>query len=228
VTDDGSGLNKEKILQKAQANGLLRKAPGDYTDKEIYQFIFMPGFSTTEAVTNYSGRGVGMDVVSKNMEAVQGVTSVDSIPGEGSVITMKIPLTLAIIKGMTIRMGGEKFTVPIDAISNSFPPKKSDMFIDPNGNEMITVYGEHLNVVKLYEFFEVHEAAKDIEDGLMMIVTNGDDRICLFIDELVAEQSVVVKNLPKYMKKIPGISGCTLLGNGDISLIIETAAFFDR
>jgi len=125
-------------------------------------------------------------------------------------------------------MGGERYTVPIDAISNSFPPKKKDMFIDPNGNEMITVYGEHLNVVKLYEFFETPEAAKDIEDGIMMIVENGDDRICLFIDELVGEQNVVVKNLPKYIKKIPGLSGCTLLGNGDISLIIETAAFFDK
>jgi two-component system chemotaxis sensor kinase CheA len=141
---------------------------------------------------------------------------------------MKIPLTLAIIKGMTIKIGGEKFTVPIDAIVNSFFPKRKDMFIDPNGNEMITYYGEHLNVVRLCDFFDMPEAARDVEEGIMMIIQNGDDRICLLIDELVAEQSVVVKNLPKYMKKVPGLSGCTLLGNGDISLIIETAAFFDR
>jgi len=228
VSDDGGGLDKEKILAKAQRNGLLRKSPSDYTEKEIYQFIFMPGFSTTEAVTSFSGRGVGMDVVNKNMEIVQGTTSIDSIKGEGSVITMKIPLTLAIIKGMTIKMGGEKYTIPIDAIQQSFAPKMKDMFIDPNGNEMITVYGEHLNIVKLYEFFDTPEAARDIEDGIMMIVENGDDRICLFIDELLGEQSVVVKPIPKYIKKIPGVSGCTLLGNGDISLIIEAAAFFDR
>jgi len=126
-------------------------------------------------------------------------------------------------------MGGEKYTVPIEYISNSFRVKnKEDVFIDPSGNEMITVYGEHLNIVRLYEFFDTPEAACDIEDGIMMIVIKGDDKICLFIDELDKEQNVVVKNMPPYIKKIPGIGGCTLLGNGDISLIIDTAAFFDR
>lgn len=228
VQDDGGGLDRDRILEKAQNNGLLRKSPGEYSDKEIYQFIFLPGFSTNEAVTSYSGRGVGMDVVSKNLEIVGGTTTVDSTPGEGSIFTMKIPLTLAIRKGMIIEMGGAKYTIPIDSIKNSFKPARKDIFTDPDGNEMITVYGEHLNIVKLYEFFEMPEAARAVEDGIMMIVENDNAKVCLLIDELVGEQSVVVKNLPKYIKKIPGLSGCTLLGNGDISLIIDPAAFFDK
>jgi two-component system chemotaxis sensor kinase CheA len=124
IEDDGAGLNKEKIMSKAMENGLLRKPEAEYTDKEIYQFIFMPGFSTNAKVTAYSGRGVGMDVVNTNLELAGGTALVDSTPGEGSVFTLKIPLTLAIIEGMTIMIAGAKYTIPIASIKRSFKPKK--------------------------------------------------------------------------------------------------------
>ncbi len=228
VKDDGAGLNKDRIMAKAKANGLLRKPENEYTDKEIHQFIFLPGFSTNEKVTSFSGRGVGMDVVSTNLEVVGGSVIVDSVPGEGTVFTLKIPLTLAIIEGMTIKMGGAKYTIPIVSIKQSFKAKKQSVFYDPSGNEMITVRGEVYNVVRLYEFFSVESEITDIEDGIMIMLENGDQTVCLFVDELIGEQQVVVKTMSKYLKKIRGISGCTLLGNGDISLIIDVAGFFDK
>ena len=228
IEDDGAGLNKDRIMEKAKNNGLLRKPESEYTDKEIFQFIFMPGFSTNEAVTSYSGRGVGMDVVNKNLEFVGGSVVVDSVPGEGSTFILKIPLTLAIIKGMIINMAGSKFTIPIVSIRDSFRANPDDIFMDPSGNEMITVRGDHYNVVRLHEFFGLDGNARDIAEGIMMIIENGDDSICLLVDELVGEQQVVRKAIPKYIKQIRGISGCTLLGNGDISLIIDVAGFFDK
>ena len=228
IEDDGNGLNRDRIMEKAKNNGLLKKPENEYTDKEIFQFIFMPGFSTNEAVTSYSGRGVGMDVVNKNLEFVGGSVVVDSVPGEGSTFILKIPLTLAIIKGMIINMGGAKYTIPIVSIRDSFRANPDDIFMDPSGNEMITVRGDHYNVVRLHDFFGLEGDTKDIADGIMMIIENGDDAICLFVDELVGEQQVVRKTIPKYIKQIRGISGCTLLGNGDISLIIDVAGFFDR
>ena len=228
ISDDGQGLNKEAIMNKARTNGLLRKPENEYTDKEIYQFIFLPGFSTNEQVTSYSGRGVGMDVVSTNLEEVGGSVLVESCPGQGSVFTLKIPLTLAIIEGMTIKMGGAKYTIPIISIKESFKAKADQVFIDPNGNEMIQVRGEVYNVVRLYEFFGLDSSVQNIEDGIMIMLENGDQTVCLFADELIGEQQVVVKSMPKYIKKVHGISGCTLLGNGDISLIIDVAGFFDK
>ncbi len=228
ITDDGAGLDKDKIMRKAKNNGLLRKPENEYTEKEIHQFIFLPGFSTNEVVTSYSGRGVGMDVVTTNLEVVGGSVLVDSTPGEGSVFTLKIPLTLAIIEGMTVKMGGAKYTIPIISIKQSFKAKKESMFTDPDGNEMIMDRGEVYNVVRLYEFFNVQSDITNIEDGIMIMLENGDQRICLFADELIGEQQVVVKTIPKYIKKIRGISGCTLLGNGDISLIIDVAGLFDK
>jgi two-component system chemotaxis sensor kinase CheA len=228
IKDDGAGLDREKILKKAKTNGLLKKAENEYTDKEVQQFIFLPGFSTNEQVTSYSGRGVGMDVVSTNLELVGGSVLVDSVPGQGSTFTLKIPLTLAIIDGMTVKMGGAKYTIPIVAIKQSFKADKKDIFTDPNNNEMISTRGEIYNVVRLHEFFGVETAVKNIEDGILIMLENGEQTVCLLADELVGEQQVVVKSIPKYFKKTKGISGCTLLGNGDISLIIDVAGFFDK
>ena len=228
IKDDGQGLDKDAIMSKARRNGLLRKPENEYSDKEIHQFIFLPGFSTNEEVTSYSGRGVGMDVVSTNLEEVGGSVLVESNPGEGSVFTLKIPLTLAIIEGMTIKMGGAKYTIPIISIKESFKAKASQVFADPSGNEMIQVRGEVYNVVRLYEFFGLESFTQDVEDGIMIMLENGDQTVCLFADELIGEQQVVVKSMPKYIKKVHGISGCTLLGNGDISLIIDVTGFFDR
>ena len=228
VKDDGAGLNRDKILEKARDHGLLRKGDTDYTDKEIYQFIFMPGFSTNSEVTAFSGRGVGMDVVNTNLEIVGGTVLVDSTPGEGSAFTLKIPLTLAIIEGMTIHMAGAKYTIPIASIKRSFKPKMENVFSDPDGNEMITDRGEIYNIVRLYEFFGIEDAITDLEEGILIQIENGDQFICLLVDELIGEQQAVVQSMPRYFDKVRGLSGCTLLGNGDISLIIDVAGFFDK
>ena len=228
IKDDGAGLNKEKILDKARDHGLLRKPESEYTDKEIYQFIFMPGFSTNSEVTAFSGRGVGMDVVTTNLEIVGGTALVDSNPGVGSTFTLKIPLTLAIIEGMTIHMAGAKYTIPIASIKRSFKPKMENVFTDPDGNEMITDRGEIYNIVRLYEFFGIDGAITDLEEGILIQLENGDQFICLLVDDLIGEQQAVVQSMPKYFSKVRGLSGCTLLGNGDISLIIDVAGFFDK
>ncbi|MDR2899234.1 MAG: chemotaxis protein CheA, partial [Clostridiales bacterium] len=228
VKDNGKGLDRERIMDKAMRNGLLVKPEDEYTDKEVYNFILLPGFSTNEAVTEYSGRGVGMDVVTSNIEAVGGTVIVDSTPGEGSTFTLKIPLTLAIIEGMIIKIGGTKYTIPIISIERSFKATESDLVHDPSGNEMITVRDETYNFVRLNQEFALNDGVMNIEEGIVMMLENGDQKICVLVDELIGEQQVVVKSIPKYIKKPRGISGCTLLGNGEISLIIDVAGFFDR
>jgi len=228
IKDDGRGLNRDRIMQKAKDNGLLSKPEAEYTDKEVHQFIFKPGFSTNAQVTAYSGRGVGMDVVVTNLEVVGGTVLVESVPGEGSVFTLKIPLTLAIIEGMTIHMAGAKYTIPIASIKRSFKPDMENVFTDPDGNEMITDRGEIYNIVRLHEFFGIENAITNLEDGILMQLENGDEIICLLVDELIGEQQAVVQAMPKYFNKVQGLSGCTLLGNGDISLIIDVAGFFDK
>ncbi|MBR1442513.1 MAG: chemotaxis protein CheA, partial [Firmicutes bacterium] len=225
VKDDGAGINKEKVMAKAKANGLLKKPEEEYTDREIYQFIFHAGLSTNDTVTNYSGRGVGMDVVVSNVEAVGGTIIVESGQGEGTTTILKIPLTLAIIEGMLIKMGGAKYTIPIASIHETFKPKKENIFTDPDGNEMITIRDDVYNIVRLDEFFGTKSSVDDIEDGVLIMLENEGQQVCLFVDELVGEQQVVVKTMPKFIKRIKGISGCTLLGNGDISLIIDVAGF---
>ena len=228
IKDDGKGINREKVLDKARDNGLLRKPESEYTDKEIQQFIFMAGFSTNAEVTAFSGRGVGMDVVRNNLEVVGGTALVDSTQGEGSTFTLKIPLTLAIIEGMTILMAGAKYTIPIASIKRSFKPKMENVFADPDGNEMITDRGEIYNIVRLYEFFSIPDAITDLEEGILIQLENGDQFICLLVDDLIGEQQAVVQSMPKYFNKVQGLSGCTLLGNGEISLIIDVAGFFDK
>ena len=228
VKDDGQGLNREKIMAKAKRQGLLTKPEDEYSEKEIYGFILLPGFSTNENVTEYSGRGVGMDVVTSNIEVVGGTVLVDSTPGEGSVFTLKIPLTLAIIEGMIIKIGGTKYTIPIISIEKSFKARAEDLTVDPSGNEMITVRDETFNFVRLNREFALGEGLDDAEEGIVMMLENGEQKICVLVDELIGEQQVVVKSIPKYIRKPPGISGCTLLGNGEISLIIDVAGFFDR
>ncbi|WP_317366281.1 chemotaxis protein CheA [uncultured Tyzzerella sp.] len=228
VKDDGAGINKEKVMAKAKSAGILKKPEEEYTDREIYQLIFHAGLSTKEAVTSYSGRGVGMDVVTANIEAVGGSIIVESEQGYGTTTILKIPLTLAIIEGMLISMGGAKYTIPIAAIQETFKIKKENIFLDPDGNEMITLRDDVFNLVRLYDFFNAPTEVKDIEEGVVIRLEMEGRTVCLFVDELIGEQQVVVKSIPKYIKKVKGISGCTLLGNGDISLIVDVAGFYDN
>jgi two-component system chemotaxis sensor kinase CheA len=228
IKDDGRGINTEKVLRKAKENGLTTKPDAEYTDKEIHQFIFLPGFSTNDQVTAFSGRGVGMDVVTSNLEIVSGTAVVDSVMGVGTTFTLKIPLTLTIQDGMSVLVAGAMYTIPIANIIKSFKTEADDVFTDPSGNEMVTNRGEIFNVVRLYEFFHIEGAITDIETATLVMLEHGDEVICLMVDELIGQQQAVVKPMPKYFKKVRGISGCTLLGNGGISLIIDVAGFFDK
>lgn len=224
IKDDGRGLNKEKILKKAINNGLLTKSPEEMTDREIYNLIFLPGFSTKEVVTEYSGRGVGMDVVNKNIGAVGGSIYVDSTENVGTTITIKIPLTLAIINGMNIKVGNSRYTLPLTSIKESFRPKQNEVFHDPDGNEMIMIRGACYPVLRLHEFFSVKTDIVNFHEGILIMVELEHKAFCLFVDELLGEQQVVVKALPdfiKNLKKINGLAGCTLLGDGSISLILD-------
>lgn len=224
VKDDGKGLNKKKILAKARENGLLTIPNMELTDKDIYSLVFTPGFSTKEKVTEFSGRGVGMDVVTKNIEAVGGSASIDSAEDIGTTVTLKIPLTLAIIDGMNIRIGNALYTIPITAIRESFRPRKKDIIKDPDNNEMIMLRGECYPILRLHEYFGVTTDVTDFTEGILIMVEQDDQYICLFADELIGQQQVVVKTLPSYIKntkKIKGLAGCTLLGDGSISLILD-------
>jgi two-component system chemotaxis sensor kinase CheA len=229
VRDDGEGLNKEKILKKAKDNGLISKSD-EMTDREIYNLIVQPGFSTNDNVTEFSGRGVGMDVVTKNLEAVGGSVSIDSTEGVGTITTLKIPLTLAIIDGMNIRVGNAKYTIPITSIQEAFKTKRKDIVKDPEGNEMIMVRGECYPILRLHELYNIKTDITDLTEGIILMVEQDGKYLCILLDELLGQQQVVVKSLPNYIKdtkRIEGLAGCTLLGDGSISLILHIGGLFN-
>lgn len=224
IKDDGGGLNKERILDRARKNGLITKPESELTDREIYSFIFAPGFSTKEKVTEFSGRGVGMDVVVSNIKSLGGKVIVDSEPGIGSVTTIKIPLTLAIIEGMSVQVGGSRFTIPINYISRSFRPEEGQIFQDPDGQEMIMVQGKCCPVVRLYDMYKIEGAVSEPTEGIVLLLEAGEKIIGVLADKLLGVQEIVVKPVPQYIHKVmqtTGISGCTLLGDGSISLILD-------
>ena len=224
VKDDGKGLDRHKIYEKAYNQGLVYQSIEDMKDKDIYRLILNPGFSMKEQVTEFSGRGVGMDVVAKNIESVGGSVIVDSIYGKGTTIILKIPLTLAIIEGMNIKVGDSRFTVPIVSIKESFRPKRKDIISDTEGSEMIMVRGLCYPIIKLHEHYSLKTEIKNYEEGILIMVEEDDRSCCLFADELLGQQQVVVKSLPNYIKKgrkVKGLGGCTLLGDGSISLILD-------
>lgn len=231
IRDDGKGLNKQKILKKAKDIGLLIKSEQDMTDREIYNLILLPGFSTNDRVTEFSGRGVGMDVVAKNVEAIGGTVSIDSIAGIGSTITLKMPLTLAIIDGMNIGVGNSRYTIPTTTIKQSFRPIETDIIKDPDGNEMIMVRGQCYPILRLHEHFDVKTKVINFTEGILIMAEQDERTLCIFADELLGQQQVVVKALPKYIKNIGhigGLAGCTLLGDGSISLILDVGGLINN
>lgn len=228
VKDDGAGLNREKILHRIKEMGLLTKPETEMTDREIFAHILLPGFSTKDEVSEFSGRGVGMDVVVQNLAAVGGKVLVDSTAGVSTTTTLKIPLTLAIIDGMGIQVGQTVFIIPIKSIQESLRTSEENIIRDPDGNEMIMVRGDCLPILRLHERYQLPSNVSQIQDGIIIIVENDSKRLCLFADSLLGEQQVVVKALPRYLKRINGISGCTLLGDGRASLILDVAGLINN
>lgn len=233
VSDDGRGLDRDKILQKAKNNGMLAKGEGDYTDKEVFGMIMLPGFSTNEVVTEYSGRGVGMDVVRKNIEKVSGSISVESKLNAGTVFTIKIPLTLAIVDGMEIAVAKDTFTIPITSIKQTFKLSDSTQVLyDTNGTEMIMMRGECFPVIRLHQIYGIDTEVTNLEDGIFIMVENEQKAACIFVDYLVGEQQVVVKPFPlflsRYNIKGSGLAGCTIMGDGNISLILDINNFLNN
>lgn len=226
VSDDGQGIDPEKVLNKARKQGVLTKPESEYTEKEIQNLILLPGFSTNETVTEFSGRGVGMDVVKANIEKCGGMIIVDSAKGEGTSFIIKIPLTLAIIDGMEVTCGDLVFTVPISTINQSFKAEASQILRDTGGNEMIMIRGVCYPILRMHEKFGIETEVTDLEDGILLLVEADNKAVCLFADKLIGEQQVVVKPFPKYLSRYnikgEGLSGCTIMGDGSISLIVDT------
>lgn len=229
VTDNGKGLDREKILAKAKKQGLLDegKAESAYTDKEIYQFITLPGFSTNEQVTEYSGRGVGMDVVVQNIQSIGGTLEIESVPGFGSTMSLKIPLTLAIIDGIVMESGTSSFVVETGVVKEFVSVREDMMIHEPNGEEFIMIRGECYPVIRLGEWYGLKEYRRSVEDGMMLIFEVEGKTICLFVDRLIGKQEIVVKPIPSYVKKVKGLSGCTQLGDGSIALILDPVGLIE-
>ena len=229
VIDDGQGADDEAILNKAMRQGLA--VPGvDYSHKDILNFLLMPGFSTNVEVTEYSGRGVGMDVVKSNVESVGGTVSISSEKGHGMTTTLKIPLTMAIMDGMEVSVGDSVFTVPINNIRSILKMTNGDVIHDSTKGETLRVMDNFYSVVRAKEFYQMEKGQDEIDDGIILWVESGDNSFCLFVDKLIGEQQVVVKPLPDYVNNYGirnyGVTGCTILGNGDISIILDVASIY--
>lgn len=228
IEDDGRGLDRERLLEKAEEKGLIRGNPSEMTDSEVFSLIFAPGFSTKDAITEYSGRGVGLDVVSRNIAELGGTIQIESKLGSGTLFKIKIPLTLAIIEGMMMKVGHSMLTVPIINVQESFNLKDSEVITDPNGNEFIMVRGKCYPIIRLHKKYEIETDCTEISKGILVMVEYGGRSVLLFADELLGEQQLVVKSLSKFMRKVKGISGCALLGDGKISLIIDPSGILDE
>jgi two-component system chemotaxis sensor kinase CheA len=232
VSDDGKGLDPKSIMEKAKEKRLLVKPEEEYSEKEILSLIMAPGFSTKEQVTEFSGRGVGMDVVKKNIEKVGGSISIESEKGSGTNTFLKIPLTLSIISGMEVKVGEEIFEIPISNIRESFKVTQDQLIKDPDNNEMVMIRGVCYPLIRLHDVFHTLEEPYAIEDGILMLVDSGETLACLFMDDLLKKHQIVVKAIPRYLMRYvgdqSGIAGCTILGNGSISLIIDVPSIVDH
>ncbi|AYQ36847.1 chemotaxis two-component sensor kinase CheA [Burkholderia aenigmatica] len=222
VSDDGAGLNRERILAKAAKQGM--QVSDTISDDEVWQLIFAPGFSTAETVTDVSGRGVGMDVVKRNIQSMGGHVEITSLAGRGTTTRIVLPLTLAILDGMSVKVGNEIFILPLNFVMESLQPSNDDIYTVGNGERVVRVRGEYLPLVALHEVFSVDEARTDPTQGIVTIMETEGRRFAMLIDELVGQQQVVVKNLETNYRKVHGISAATILGDGSVALIVDVAA----
>ena len=228
IKDDGDGLDIKRILQKGIESGLISGDGHHLNDQEIIELIFQPGFSTSDMVTAVSGRGVGMDVVKRNIEKIKGHIDVYSRPGLGTTFIMRIPLTLAIIDGMLVRVGAASYTIPLLSIRESIQVEEHNVTVTMDGQEMVKVRDELIPVIRLHRLYNLHSDYTKLHEGLLVIIEHQRETACLFIDEIIGEQQTVIKGLTSYMENIKGISGCTILGDGEVSLILDVAGLIRR
>ena len=222
VTDDGAGLNRERILAKAMSQGMA--VSESMSDEEVGMLIFAPGFSTAEQVTDVSGRGVGMDVVKRNIQEMGGHVEIKSKQGAGTTIRILLPLTLAILDGMSVKVSEEVFILPLNAVMESLQPREEDLHPLAGGERVLEVRGEYLPLVELWKVFDVKGAKTEATAGIVVIVQSAGRRYALLVDQLIGQHQVVVKNLESNYRKVPGISAATILGDGSVALIVDVSA----
>lgn len=222
VIDDGAGLNRERILAKALSQGMVVNE--NMSDDEVGMLIFAPGFSTAEQVTDVSGRGVGMDVVKRNIQEMGGHVEIQSKAGSGTTIRILLPLTLAILDGMSVKVADEVFILPLNAVMESLQPKDDDLHPLAGGERVLEVRGEYLPLVELWKLFDVEGAKTEATQGIVVILQSAGRRYALLVDQLIGQHQVVVKNLESNYRKVPGISAATILGDGSVALIVDVSA----
>ncbi len=229
ISDDGAGVNDEAVLAKAIRNGIA-SPDVEYSHKEILNFLMAPGFSTNQQVTEFSGRGVGMDVVKSGVESLGGSVSITSEQGRGMTTIMRIPLTMAIMDGMEVSVGNSIFTIPINNIRSSIKLTEADILHDSVNGEMVKMLDGYYPVIRARDFYNLPGGAEKIEEGILMWLESGDCSYCLFVDELLGEQQIVVKPLPSYVNNFDiknyGITGCSILGDGNISIILDAGGLY--
>ena len=226
VRDDGKGMSRERILSKAKERGL--DVSDQMSDAEVWQLIFAPGFSTAEVVTDVSGRGVGMDVVKKNIAALNGTVEIDSAEGYGMKVSVRLPLTLAIMDGMSVGVGGEVYILPLSSVVESFQVKGDAVSTVGQGSQLVKVRDEYMPVIELEKIFQIPRFDYEKSCDIMVVVEADGSRVALLVDELLGQQQVVVKNLESNYRKVPNVSGATILGDGKVALILDTGALVRR
>lgn len=226
ITDDGKGLDKERILKKATDNGLIQPNT-EMSDSEIFKLIFLPGFSTAAKVTDISGRGVGMDVVKRNIEALRGKVDITSQKGKGTTFIISLPLTMAIIDGQVVRIGTEKYIIPIVSIVSCHKPTKEELSTVQGKGELVNYHGKLLNMVRLYEIFHCNPDCADPTESAVVIVEEDGRQAAFVVDELLGQQQVVIKSLGTALGKVKGISGGAIMGDGRVSLIIDVLGLME-
>ncbi len=225
ISDDGRGLDREKILRKAREKGLI-EAEAQLSEAEIFNLIFLPGFSTADKITDVSGRGVGMDVVRKHLQKLRGRVDVHSRPGEGTTFLMKLPLTLAIIDGLVVGVGSQRYIVPIFAVREMLKPTQEAISTIRGREEMAMVRGTLLPLIRLHRRFGIDPRFENPWDSLLIVSENGGKQFCLMVDELIGKQEVVIKSLGEAMQNIPGVAGGAILGDGRVGLILDLEGLF--
>ena len=226
VRDDGRGMSREKILKKARERGL--EVSDQMPDADVWQLIFAPGFSTAEVVTDVSGRGVGMDVVKRNITALNGTVEIDSAEGYGMRVSVRLPLTLAIMDGMSVGVGKEVYMLPLSSVIESFQVKADAINTVGQDAQLVKVRDEYMPVVELERVFQIPRTDRERTSDIMVVIESEGSRVALLVDDLLGQQQVVVKNLESNYRKIPNVSGATILGDGKVALILDTGALVRR